>query len=211
MAVTSTTTRISMRDMTPGDLRAVRRIESAAYEDAWPARVFDQELQNQFAHYRVAIERAGSDEGDGGVWRALRRRFGGHVDGRIVGFMGAWYMVDQLHLVTIAVDPRDQGRGIGQRLLLDCFDLAFAAELPAIVLEVRESNDRARQLYRSFGFRDTGRLRAYYQDNDEDAIVMLAEGLDTDTGRETHESRRRAHVERYGELFDSTSGDARET
>ena len=43
------TTRITLRDMTREDVRAVRRIESVAYQDAWPARAFDAELANAFA------------------------------------------------------------------------------------------------------------------------------------------------------------------
>ena len=50
-------TEVVLRDMTRDDIRAVRRIESAAYSDAWPARAFESELVNQFARYRVAIER----------------------------------------------------------------------------------------------------------------------------------------------------------
>ena len=69
---------------------------------------------------------------------ALRRRLSRRVAmDRIVGFMGVWYMQDQMHLVTIAVDPTQQGRGIGARLLLDCLDLARDAELQEVVLEVR--------------------------------------------------------------------------
>lgn len=208
MAVTSTALHVVLRDMVEADLRAVRRIESAAYQDAWPARIFEQELNNDFAQYRVAVERAtaGGDEGPAKLWQALRRRFGGSTDGRLVGFIGVWYMVDQLHLVTIAVDPREQGRGIGQRLLLDCFDMAFEAELPAIVLEVRASNEGAQRLYRRFGFRETGRLRGYYKDDGEDAIVMLAEQLDGEQAREAHEERRREHAARYGDVFGVDEG-----
>lgn len=174
--------RITLRDMTPNDIRGVRRIESAAYEDAWPARAFASELANAFARYRVAIEQPASDsaapEARGPI-AALRRRLGRRVPReRIVGFSGVWYMQDQLHLVTIAVDPAQQSRGIGARLMLDCIDLARAAELPEVVLEVRVGNARAQSLYARFGFRIAGTLRAYYKDNDEDAHVMLSERLD---------------------------------
>lgn len=175
--------RIAVRDMTREDVRAVRRIESAAYRDAWPSRVFENELENGFAHYRVA-ERAGGDEPPAGVFPALRRALGGTPERpRIVGFMGVWYMIDQLHLVTIAVDPQQQGQGIGRRLLLDCFDLAIEAELNEIVLEVRQSNERARALYEAFGFRQAGVLKDYYKDNHEDAVVMLSGPLDSESAR----------------------------
>jgi len=151
-------TPVVLREMTPDDIPEVQRIESAAYQDAWPARLFAKELENAFAQYLVAVERPG----------------GGEEGERIVGFMGVWYMIDQLHLVTIAVDPTRQGRGLGQRLLLECLDLAREAELNEVVLEVRESNARARALYESFGFRKAGELRDYYKDDHETAFVMLS-------------------------------------
>ncbi|MGE3856521.1 MAG: ribosomal protein S18-alanine N-acetyltransferase [Dehalococcoidia bacterium] len=173
-------TRITLRDMARPDVRAVRRIESAAYEDAWPARAFDAELANAFARYRVAIEAPGAPPPPPrGPIEALRRRLTRRARAdRIVGFMGTWYMQDQLHLVTIAVDPAEQGRGIGARLLLDCMDLAREAELPEVVLEVRVGNARAQALYERFGFRRAGTLIAYYKDNNEDAYVMLSGRLD---------------------------------
>ncbi len=187
MTVDYPTIHITLRDMTRADLRAVRRIESAAYEDAWPARAFDAELANAFAHYRVAVEAPTRSNVPsprrGPVARLLHRlarAAGRRADARrIVGFMGVWYMQDQMHLVTIAAEPAQQGRGIGARLLLDCLDLARESELPEIVLEVRVSNTRAQSLYERFGFRRIGTLRAYYKDNDEDAYVMLC-GMLTD-------------------------------
>ncbi|MGE3961122.1 MAG: ribosomal protein S18-alanine N-acetyltransferase [Dehalococcoidia bacterium] len=173
---TTAAARISLRDMTRDDVAAVKRIESAAYQDAWPARLFEQELANGFAHYVVAIEES-TDPPPAGPLTALRRAMFGGTHERIVGFMGVWYMVDQLHLVTIAVDPAQQGRGIGQRLLLEVFDLAMEAELNEIVLEVRASNDRARAMYEAFGFRKAGELKDYYKDNHETAIVMLSGAL----------------------------------
>jgi ribosomal-protein-alanine N-acetyltransferase len=174
----SPATRITLRDMTRADVRPVRRIESAAYQDAWPARAFDAELANAFARYRVAIEAPVGGEAPPpprGPIAALRRRLSRRAQQeRIVGFMGVWYMHDQMHLVTIAVDPTQQGRGIGARLLLDCLDLARDAELPEVVLEVRVSNARAQVLYERFGFRRAGTLLAYYKDDNEDAHVMLS-------------------------------------
>ena len=171
-----TAPRISLRDMTRDDVPAVKRVESAAYQDAWPARLFEKELANGFAQYVVAVEET-ADPPPAGPLTALRRAMFGGTHERIVGFMGVWYMVDQLHLVTIAVDPGQQRRGIGTRLLLEVFDLAMEAELNEIVLEVRESNDRARAMYEAFGFRKAGQLLDYYKDNHETAIVMLSGAL----------------------------------
>ena len=192
----SNATRIVLRDMTRADIRAVRRIESVAYEDAWPARAFDAELANAFARYRVAIEQPATASGEPerlGPIATLRRRLMRRTQrDRIVGFIGVWYMQDQMHLVTIAVDPTQQGRGIGARLLLECMDLAREAELPEVVLEVRVTNERAKALYERFGFHRAGTLLAYYKDNGEDAHVMLSGPLDAAESQLRHTTIRDA-------------------
>ena len=180
--------------MSREDIRPVRRIESAAYQDAWPARAFDAEIANAFARYRVVVEEpldGSAPPAPHGVIATLRARLGSRPDAtRIVGFMGVWYMQDQMHLVTIAADPKQWGRGIGARLLLDCLDLARDAELPEVVLEVRVTNTRAQALYERFGFRRAGTLLAYYQDNNEDAHIMLCGRLDDPALIARHEAIR---------------------
>lgn len=189
--------RILLRDMTEDDIRAVRAIESRAYEDAWPARTFEEELRNAFAHYRVAVEL--QPEASGAL-ATIRRKIAGTPE-RVLGFMGCWYMVDQIHLVTLAVDPGEQGKGVGRRLLLDLFDLARASDLHQAVLEVRVSNTRARRLYEEFGFRLKGTLHQYYQDNNEDAHVMVTGDLRDPEAVERLARLRREHQRRFGGVF----------
>ena len=196
--------RIALRDMTRADIGPVRPIESAAYADAWPARAFESELANAFARYRVAVEAPTPtpsilDPLRDRLPMPLARLLGGPSRHGIVGFMGVWYMQDQMHLVTLAVTPEWQGRGVGQRLLLDCFDMAIEAELGMIVLEVRVTNARARAIYERFGFRRKGTLKAYYQDNDEDADVMLVDLDEAAIAR--LEAVREEHGARFGALF----------
>ena len=99
-------------------------------------------------------------------------------------------MPEQLHLVTIGVHPDLQGQRVGSRLLLAVFDRAHHAELASIALEVRASNERAIRLYQHFGFERVGRRRGYYQDNGEDAVVMLTPPLDDPQLQATLEARR---------------------
>jgi ribosomal-protein-alanine N-acetyltransferase len=163
--------------MTTRDLDAVRRIERAAYPDAWSRRVFEQELRNAFARYLVATPLP-QPAGEGG--RSLLPRLIARGTPRrrvLVGFIGMWFMVDQLHIATIAVDPPFHGDGIGARLLLESFALAREAELATVALEVRVSNARALALYQRYGFTTVGRQRGYYEDNGEDALVMLTPDL----------------------------------
>lgn len=179
--------RILIRPMADGDLKQVRRIERAAYGPSTPGTPFERELHNGLAQYLVAVEPADARPAEElhSILRPLRRLFAHDVEDRVVGFLGVWYTVDQLHIVTIAVDPAAQGHGVARRLLLESHRLAREAELPMIVLEVRTSNERAQRLYEWFGFTRGGALRRYYSDNGEDALVMLTPNL-ADEAFEAH-------------------------
>lgn len=152
-----------IREMTEADLDAVRTIEELAYgTDAWTRRALEDELINGFSSYIVAET----------------------ADGSVAGYAGIWFMRDQLHLVTIAVDPARQRQGIAARLLLNCLEQARAADMPSVVLEVRESNTSAQALYERFGFRQLGKLRKYYKDDGEDALVMEITSLEDEAQRQ---------------------------
>ena len=176
--------RIAIRPLTPADVRTVRRLERAAYGPDSPRTAFERELRNGLAAYLVAAD-ASTPVANPPVpspppprpLRWLRRLLGAHEGPPILGFAGAWYTHEQLHLVTIAVDPAAQRRGIGLALVLAVCELAIEAELDSVALEVRASNAVAMRLYERCGFRRAGRLRNYYSNNREDAIVMLLDGL----------------------------------
>ncbi len=166
--------RLLLREMTPADIPAVRHIEVEAYEDAWPQTTFEAELRNAFATYVIVIDQDAAAPRS--WWERLRA---GPRPSPVAGYCGAWFHVDQMHIVTIAVAPVYQGRGIAQRLLLECFDRARAAELKNVALEVRPSNARARAIYERFGFQQVGVRQRYYANNGEDALIMLTPDLDT--------------------------------
>ena len=220
---TTAARRVVIRPMTTADLRQVRRIERAAYGPSLPGTPFERELANGLAQYLVAVERPRSEDeqapfdraqdrlrqaqgerdAEPSVFGVVRRLLGmGPPAERIVGFVGVWYAVDQLHVVTLAVDPALQHRGIGQRLLLEVFALAEASELRTVALEVRASNERARGLYEAFGFRHAGMLRSYYSDNSEDAVVMLTGELDAPDTVALLARLRAEHARKYGDMFD---------
>ena len=213
MAAVAQAAAIAIRPLRAGDVPAARRIERAAYGSANPRTAFHHELRNGLAQYLVA-EVAELDDRDanatppspGGLLTRLLGPFGARLGlgdryGPLRGFAGAWFTHDQLHLVTVAVAPEHQGQGIAQALLLASCDLAVAAGLDSVALEVRPSNARAIALYERFGFRHHGRLHRYYADNDEDALVMLRDGLATADGRAALDRLRAAHLARYGDRF----------
>ncbi|HEX2126975.1 MAG TPA: ribosomal protein S18-alanine N-acetyltransferase, partial [Thermoleophilaceae bacterium] len=93
------------------------------------------------------------------------------IEERLVGYLVCSRYDTVWHLMNIAVDDRLRRQGIATTLLERLFE---QADRPSeqYTLEVRTSNDAAIRLYERFGFRASGRRRAYYHDNREDALIM---------------------------------------
>lgn len=96
------------------------------------------------------------------------------ADGVPVGYIGAYTVVGETDILTVAVDPAARRQGIG-RLLLTALIAALSGVSAAIYLEVRESNAAARALYTSLGFSEIGIRRGYYRFPTEDAVLYKKE------------------------------------
>jgi len=148
--------------MTIPDLAAVQLIEGASFTTPWPPQAYRQELEtNRLAHYLVA-----------------------ELGGVVVAYGGVWIMVDEAHITTFAVHPRYRRRRIGEQLLLAMLDLSLDRHAREATLEVRLSNLAARRLYEKYGFRPVGIRPRYYSDNQEDALIMTTEPLESPSMRE---------------------------
>ncbi|MFN2449642.1 MAG: ribosomal protein S18-alanine N-acetyltransferase [Candidatus Baltobacteraceae bacterium] len=145
----------SIEPMTDGDVKEVLRIEQQSFSTTWPANAFYQELhENKLAHYFV-----------------------GRLRGEVVAYGGIWVILEDSHVTTIAVRPDHRGRKYGELLLLHLLDEAIERGASWITLEVRESNTVAQALYRKYGFTTVSTRKAYYSDNNENALVMWAGNL----------------------------------
>lgn len=90
--------------------------------------------------------------------------------GRIAGFVVCRKLsADEAEILSLVVDPEVRSRGVGSRLMREMLDHRTRTTW---YLEVRESNQRARNLYRKLGFEDVSLRPAYYQDTGEAAVVM---------------------------------------
>lgn len=144
-----------IRKMALQDLEQVIAIDQVSFSLPWPVRSFQFELTDNEASR---------------CWVAEQ-------DGRVVAMLVGWFIIDELHVATIATHPDFRGRGIGRDILL--YALCAARDEGAVksFLEVRESNEVAQNMYRSFGFVEDGRRKEYYKDNGEDAILMSLDHL----------------------------------
>jgi ribosomal-protein-alanine N-acetyltransferase len=129
--------------MTVGDMAAVVAIEVRAYSFPWSQGNFIDSLA---VGYRAEL----LEVAEGGAAPAL------------VGYFVAMPGVDELHLLNLTVAPDWQGQGFGHRLLDAVIAHGHATGLAMLWLEVRQSNHRARLLYRRRGFSEVGLRRAYY-------------------------------------------------
>jgi [ribosomal protein S18]-alanine N-acetyltransferase len=137
-------------------LRSVLRIEQQVYPRPWSSSLFMSEL----------------------ALRATRAYYVARSGRELVGYGGLMMTVDEAHITTIAVDPRRQRLKVGTRLLLVLVREAIARGATAVTLEVRMSNVAAQDLYRRFGFGPVGVRKNYYQEVNEDALVMWAHEVD---------------------------------
>ncbi len=93
----------------------------------------------------------------------------------LLGYWVAMPGVDELHLLNITVTPAWQARGLAVAMLDRIVAECQRRGLTQLWLEVRLSNERAREVYRRYGFVEVGRRRAYYPVQEgprEDAILM---------------------------------------
>lgn len=144
--------RFRFAPLRPADVGAVVRIERRCFDAPWSAGQFRHELKVPFSRTVVAWD----DEVPGG---------------RVAGYLCRWAVGREISLLNIAVDPDYQRRGLGRALVDMLLAEARAMAATQIVLEVREKNAAARNLYESMGFTQIGRRRDYYGKG-ENAVVM---------------------------------------
>ncbi len=94
-----------------------------------------------------------------------------HAD-TVVGFAGIMIVADEAELLNIAVSSDYRRNGIAKRLLEQLLLQARQRSVHRMLLEVRESNEGAKELYSQMGFSQLGIRRNYYSHPAEDAIIM---------------------------------------
>jgi ribosomal-protein-alanine N-acetyltransferase len=90
----------------------------------------------------------------------------------VLGYAGLDHGGDVADVMTIAVAPRAQGRGLGRSLLGELERRATARGAGYVILEVRADNLAARALYERTGYALISTRRRYYQPGDVDALVL---------------------------------------
>ncbi len=141
---------VKIRVMTTADVDSVSNIEELSFSLPWSRKAFAAEIaENDLAHYLVA-----------------------EVVDQLVAYAGMWMILDEAHVTNVAVLPDYRGQGIGKLIMASLILYAEQQGAKRMTLEVRPSNEIAKNLYRQFGFVAAGLRKQYYTDTKEDAIIM---------------------------------------
>ena len=148
--------KIRIKQIETSNLNDIIEIEALSYgPHHWSYESFEGEIKSNLAYYICAV-----DEND-----------------KVLGYLGLWRVIDEAHITTLAVHPEHRREHIAQRLLLNMLDFCYQEKVKYITLEVRVSNEGAKKLYEKFGFMSLGIRKQYYQDNNEDAIIMWTKNI----------------------------------
>lgn len=122
-------------------------IEQSSFKTPWSRSQLEGELRNYMARYVVLVE------GD-----------------KVLGYAGYMKVIEEAHILNIAVHPDYRGKGYGKLLLNKMMSMAGEEGLIRATLEVNEFNEVAIRLYEGYGFKKAGRRIKYYEGTD-DALI----------------------------------------
>ena len=144
---------VRLREMKQADMAGILSLERELFpEDAWTPEMFAAEFAQPASRRLYLVAEEGNT---------------------LVGYAGMMFTGgSQADVVTLAVDPARWGQGTGTALLTALVEEADKRGYDEVLLEVREDNPRARQLYLRHGFAEVGIRRGYYQPSGVDAVVM---------------------------------------
>jgi len=144
---------MQIRPATPADVPRMRALEREAETSAhWAEREYDALFAPE-APKRLALV---AGEGQGGIY----------------GFIVARCGLEEWEIENVVVAPECRRGGVGTRLVQDVLHQAVELGATSVLLEVRESNRPARKLYERLGFVEVGRRNRYYENPEEDALLL---------------------------------------
>lgn len=140
---------IEINYMMEEHLDEVAALEKECFSEPWSRDAFGDTLNKDEYIYIVAL-----------------------YEGNVAGYAGAVVSIDEGSITNIAVSDEKRRMGIGKELMLQMTKLLKERNVTQIFLEVRESNEAARELYRLCGYSDVGMRKNFYNKPTENAIVM---------------------------------------
>jgi ribosomal-protein-alanine N-acetyltransferase len=140
---------VFVRGMNWQDVPDVLKIERISFTTPWSELAFLKEISNTHSVAKVAV-----------------------FDGEVAGYICAGYLLDEGHILNLAVHPELRRRGIATALVEKVINELRMNGCRVLFLEVRVSNLAAIEFYERFGFRPVGYRKDYYAQPREDAVLM---------------------------------------
>jgi len=148
-------TNVTIAPATEESIAEITKIEAECFSEPWSEKSFRDALKLSSAEIFVALD----DKMD------------------VLGYFVLYYSSDQGELQNIAVCPGYRGYGIGSLLMEKLISESLKLGMSQIYLEVRSTNEPAKELYRKYGFIPTGIRKNFYRFPTEDAIVEMKDLL----------------------------------
>ena len=139
-------------EMNAAHVAQVAQLEKLCFADPWSENSVASELENIWALWLVAVE-----------------------DDRVVGYIGSQTSIDETDVMNVAVHPDFRRRGIAEALVVSLVEELKKLDSHCLTLEVRASNEPAKQLYEKLGFLQVGCRKNYYRNPREDALILRKE------------------------------------
>jgi [ribosomal protein S18]-alanine N-acetyltransferase len=140
---------LKFEPLKPKHLPAVLAIENKVNIAPWSERSFNNEVDHPHGIFLAAI-----------------------LDGEVIGYGGVWLVVDEAHVINIAIEDGKRRRGIGFEVMQELLRQSKEAGMACSTLEVRAGNEAAISMYEKLGYIRAGLRKNYYPVNKEDAVVM---------------------------------------
>ena len=131
-------------------LEEIAKIERAVFGEPWSAESLALLLEGDNAGFAARLS-----------------------DGSVVAYAGMVAVLDEGQITNVATLPEHRRRGLGRALVEAIIAYAKEKGLASIVLEVRNSNFAAVELYRSMGFSPCGLRKDFYRFPTENALIMV--------------------------------------
>ena len=141
---------MEIHSLLPKYIDQIYEIEVASFSVPWSINSLRDDLEKPLAKYFVLTE---GEE--------------------VLAYLGIRTVLDEIHIMNIAVKPEHRGKGYSTLLMNELDKFAVDGKFYSISLEVREGNEKARNLYNKCGFETCGVRKDYYEKPKENAILMV--------------------------------------
>ena len=143
---------MTITNMSNAHVPQIAELEKCCFNDPWSESSIASELNNRLSCWLVAL--------DGNV---------------VIGYVGSQSVLGETDMMNIAVHPAYRKQGVAKSLIQNLIDTISQQGSHSLMLEVRQSNEPAKNLYLSLGFETVGIRKNYYRNPRENALILRKE------------------------------------